>query len=139
MSELIGGPGGGGGYESFRAADHEGKICLFCGHQKADVETQHGIATVADCQLIIVLDDDFKTHNEYSGWVFGAALAPAIYRSDRPVVVGRVTKQKTKNGREAWMLDDLAEGELAAVRAWFTANVVHADGQFAIKDAEAPF
>lgn len=138
MSDLIGGPGG-GTYEAFRAAENDGKICLFAGHKKTDVETQHGISTVADCSLIVVLEDDYKTHNEYEGWVFGAALAPAIYRSETPVVVGRITKQKTKNGREAWMLNDLAEGELAAVRAWFTANVVHADGQFAIKDAEAPF
>lgn len=136
MSELIGGPGGG---EAFRAAENDGKICVFAGHKKADVETQHGVSTVADCSLIVVLDDNYKSFQQYDGWVFGAALAPAIYRSDTPVVVGRVTKQKTKNGREAWMLDPLAEGELAAVRAWFTENVVHADGQFAVKDNEAPF
>lgn len=137
MSDLIGGPGAGG--EAFRAAENDGKICLFAGHKKADVETEYGVSTVADCGLIIALDDNFKTFQEYTGWVFGAALAPAVYRSTMPVVVGRVGKEKTKNGREAWVLHDLAEGELAAVRSWFTENVIHADGQFAIKGADAPF
>lgn len=137
MSDDIGGPGG-ADFDAFRAAENEGRIVLFCGHTKADVETEYGVSTVADVSLIISLNDDYKGFNQHEGWVFGAALAPAIYRADTPVVVGRVAKKPTKNGREAWVLEELADGELAAVRAWYTENIVHADGQFALK-AEAPF
>lgn len=136
--DFIGGPGG-ADYDAFRAAENDGRIVIFAGHKKADVETEYGVSTVADCQLIISLNDDYKNYNQYEGWVFGAALAPAVYRADKPVVVGRVTKKATKNGREAWVLEDLAAGELAAVRSWFVENVVSADGQFAVKDATAPF
>lgn len=138
MSDLIGGPGG-GDHEPFKAADHDGEIIIFAGHKKADVETEYGISSVADCQLIVALEDDFKGYSEYEGWVFGAALAPAVYRAEKPVVVGRIAKKATKNGRQAWVLEELADGELAAVRSWFTENIVTADGQYAVRDATAPF
>ena len=139
MSDLIGGPSEYDDATNFKAADNQGRIVLFMGHSKTDVETEYGISTVADCQLIIALDDKFDDHTEMAGWVFGQALAPAIYKADTPVVVGRINKHKTKTGREAWGLDELADGELEAVRLWFTENIVHADGQFAVKNDEAPF
>lgn len=136
--DQIGGPGG-LDFDPFRAVENEGRIVLFCGHKKTDVETEYGISTVADVDLIISLNDDFKGFNQHEGWVFGTALAPAVYRATTPVAVGRIEKKKTKNGREAWVLEELADGELAAVRSWFTENIVTADGQFALKDDGAPF
>ena len=141
MSELIGGPSYFDESTNFKAADNQGRIVLFMGHTKTDTETEYGISTVADCQLIVAVEDDFSGYTEYAGWVFGKGLAPTIYNSELPVVVGRVNKHKTKSGREAWGLDELPDGELEAVRQWFNQNIVHADGQFAVKSDtdEAPF
>lgn len=133
----IGGPAANG--TVFRAADNEGRICLFAGHIKSDVETEYGVSTVADVNLIVSLDDDFKGFNDYEGWVFGAVLAPAIYKSTTPVVAGRVNKRKTKNGREAWVLEELAAGELEAASLWFKENIVQAGDTFALVSNEAPF
>jgi hypothetical protein len=124
--------------DSFKARDFLGKLVLFMGHEKRMVDTDNGEATVAECQLIAIPEAGEVLSD---CWVFGMSLAPAIYKSPAPVVVGIIGQGEAKAGRSApWQLHEASEEQTERARKWYTDNIVRSEaGQFFFKPDEAPF
>jgi len=128
--------------DQFKVADWQGRTVLFMGITKRDVETNHGAATVAEISLVCVLDSDDGVHTFTDAWVFGAALAPTLYRSPQDVIVGVLGKGTAKAGKNApWELTDPTPDSVEAARVWYSKFIVHTEGsgEYFYKPEEAPF
>ena len=134
-------PTGDGG-DSFRASDWQGKTVMFAGIEKRNVDTAHGAATIADVSLIAVLDADEGVQIFTDCWVFGASLAPTLYKSPQDVIVGVLGKGDAKPGKNPpWTLQDPTEQNLEAARAWYGKFVKHSEGstEYFYSPDSAPF
>jgi len=124
--------------DNFKAEAYEGKLVLFMGHQKMNVDTVHGEATIAECQLVACPEAGEVVSDV---WVFGMSLAPSVYKSPAPVVVGIIGRGTAKPGKSApWQLQEASEAQTEKARKWYTDNIVRSEsGQFFFKPDEAPF
>ena len=123
----------------FTPKEHLGKLDMFCGHGKTTIDTEYGETVVATVSLVAVLDgDQVEIFND--AFIFGKALAPSIYTSDKDVVVGIMAQGYAKAGKQApWTLTEPSEVQLEAARAWFPKHVVESGGEYLYKPDEAPF
>ena len=126
--------------EKFNPKDHQGRVVMFCGIEKEKVETSFGAAIVAACSLILVLDDPAGTQVFTGAWVFGASLAPTLYRAKADVVVGVLGVGTAKPGKSApWMLLDASDSQLEAARAVFMDKVERSGTEYFWAPDRAPF
>lgn len=142
MSEVtIGGGATAQDGDNFSPSNHLGKLVMFCGHEKKEVETSFGDATIAEVSLVAVLDGDGGVETWGDAWIFGAGLAPTIYRSPNEVVVGVIGQGEAKPGKSApWTLQEPSEAQLTAAREWFPKFVVTSgNGVYFYRPDEAPF
>ena len=126
--------------ENFRAADNVGLTVMFLGHEKDSFEGDFGKDTVARCSLVLVLDSDEGVKAYTDALVFGKALAPTIYRSPKPVVLGVIGKGEAKPGKSApWVLLEPEEATIVAARKFYTDKVKESAGTYFYAPDEAPF
>lgn len=126
--------------EKFQAKDHLGRVVMFCGNEKRNVSTDFGDATVSDTSLIVILDAPGGTQVFHNSWIFGASLAPTLYKSPADVVVGVLGQGEAKPGKSApWKLLDCDDAQLDAARAVYIKNVVQSGSEFLWAPDQAPF
>jgi len=133
----IGGPSKGGG-DRFTPSEHVGRLVLFAGIEK-DAWTDPAGATksIARVTLVVVMDGPDGPAAFDDVLIFGAALAPSLYRAKVPVVVGVIGQGEAKPGKSApWILNDATEEQLGAARSWYPSHV--GDGYVYLSN-EAPF
>ena len=127
--------------EAFKAAEHEGQMVAFLGAVKLEIDDQFGDGkvSVADCDLILVMNEALnEVEAAYEGWVFGAALAPEIYRNGN--LIGTVTEHEFKNGRTGWNIEHADAKQRKAVNAWAKENLKRVgDKWLVLSKDEAPF
>lgn len=137
MDVTIGGPAKGGG-DRFTPSEHVGRLVLFAGIEKDTWTDPVGTTKhVARCVLVVVMDGPDGPEVFDDVMIFGAALAPALYRAKVPVVTGIIGQGEAKPGKSApWVLNDATEEQLDAARAWYPSHV--GDGYVYLAN-EAPF
>ena len=137
MEVTIGNPSKGGG-DRFAPAENVGRLCLFAGIEKGSwTDPAGGTKTIARVALVVVMDGPNGPVPFTDVLIFGAALAPSLYRADVPVVIGVVSQGEAKPGKSApWILKDADEAQLEAARKWYPQHV--GDGDVYLSD-EAPF
>ena len=137
MEVTIGNPSKGGG-DRFAPADHVGRLVLFCGIEKDSWTDPAGVTkAIARVALVVVMDGPNGPTPFTDVLIFGAALAPSLYRAGTPVVAGVIGQGEAKPGKSApWILNDGDEAQLDAARAWYPKHV--GDGYVYLGD-EAPF
>ncbi len=127
------------GGDKFSAAEHEGMLCLFIDHVKDTFEGDWGPTEIAACGLIIVLDHPDGPSVFEDAWVFGAALAPSINRANGSVLA-TIGKEKSKNGRDTWVLVDPTKTQVKAATKWSTEYLEQLPtGNFKYLGDSAPF
>ena len=128
--------------EGFAARDFLGKHVMFLGHEKEKFDGGDFKPTdVARCQLILVLDSDEGVMSFTDALVFGAGLAPTVYRSSKPVVFGMIGQGEAKAGKSApWTLEDADEVARAAAIKFYNEKItVSSAGAYFYSPDEAPF
>ena len=130
--------------DQFNAKDHEGKLVLFLGQRKDVYQGDWGPTDIAACSLIIILDGDDGPRVFEDAWVFGAALAPTVYKAKGPLL-GRLAKGEGKKGQNApWILLDGTKTDEKAAASWAKKYIeLNAIGEYVFSDgsdpSEAPF
>ena len=134
-------PASGASGDRFVPADHLGKLVAFYGLGKDTVQTEFGEATVATVEVAVVLDADGGPEPYSDILVFGAALAPALYKKAPGPVLGVIGKGEAKPGRSApWILLAADETQQKAANEWHKkGNVTQKDGAWVWAADEAPF
>jgi hypothetical protein len=85
MDVAIGSPSKGGG-DRFAPSDHVGRLVLFCGIEKDSWTDPAGVTkSIARVALVVVMDAPNGPVPYVDVLIFGAVLAPSLYRADRPV------------------------------------------------------
>ena len=126
--------------ERFNPSDCLGRLVMFCGHQRLEVDTSFGDAIVAEVSLIVSLDGDDGVQHWADAWVFGQGLAPSIYKSPNEIVVGVIGQGEAKPGKSApWRLEEPSEAQLEAARTWYPKFIVKSGNVYLYKPEEAPF
>jgi len=126
--------------DKFQAKDHLGKLVMFAGLQKREVTTDFGDSIVADVSLVAVLDADGGPVIFSSQWIFGASLAPTLYKSPSDVVVGILGQGEAKPGKNApWKLLDADGPQMEAARSWYAKFVSKSGSEYFYAPDEAPF
>jgi len=99
-----------------------GELVAFVNIDSADVDTEHGPATAAEVDYIVILTGDDKNKVYENQLVFGAMLAKAIYGADsiNGIVLGRLAQGEAKKGRNApWLLEPATKKDHTKQEAWF--------------------
>lgn len=104
--------------ESFKAAEHEGKLILALHSTQDEYDGDWGPTKIAVVDLLIVLDADDGPLVYKDAWVFGAALVPTLLRAKDQPFLGRVASEKSKNGRNVWVFEDASKKDMKAAAAW---------------------
>jgi hypothetical protein len=126
----------GGAY--WKPAEYEGAIHVFMGGQKMDGTNSFG-NEYSLCQFIWLPESNDVYQGDY------AEVSQALLRhrvASKPIIIGRVEKVKTDQGREAWGITDVDEKEKDAARkAWAKVFTMDQAGRFtmATDPQEAPF
>lgn len=127
--------------DRFAPADHLGSTVAFYGITKDTITTQHGDATVAHCDVAVVLDHPEGAKAYTDVLVFGAALAPSLYRAAPGPVLGIIGQGEAKPGRSApWILEEADETRTTAANEWHKKGLVTKQGdQWVYAPDTAPF
>ncbi len=110
-------PSDNSGGDKFSAAEHEGMLCMFLDITKDTYDGDWGPTEIAACGIIVVLDHPEGPSVFEDAWVFGAALAPSLNRASGPVLA-TIGKEKSKNGRDTWVLLDPNKTQIKAAGKW---------------------
>ncbi len=132
--DLFGKPSETPALDRFTTADHFGHLVLFAGNTSEVFDGDYGTQNVSRCEIVACLDHD-NPQTFIDVLIFGAALAPTIYRNTSEVVVGVIDK----NG-QAWVLADPTDSQANQAETWFKANINKNDGgTWSYGPDEAPF
>ena len=94
------------GGDKFVPSDNEGLLVLTIGATEDTFDGQWGEVEISVVDLLVVLDHPDGPQVYTNAWVFGAALAPTLNRTNGNPFLGRLEKQKSKNGRDVWTFAD---------------------------------
>jgi hypothetical protein len=95
--------------ERWEKSEDLGELVAFVGIGDKEVDTQHGPATAADVDYIVILTGDNADTVYEDQLVFGQVLAPSIYNAQAPngVVLGRLSQGEASKGKNApWVLEE---------------------------------
>lgn len=125
--------------EAFRPAEHVDNFVLFLGVQRDEVTTKHGDAVVADCDLIIVMNDALNESGEvYEGWVFGAVGKGVLAKNNEGNISGWIREHEYDAG-SGYKLEVSTTKERKALNGWAKDNLSKVKGQWLLRSDEAPF
>lgn len=111
--------------ERWDKEDDLGELIAFVNIDSAEVETQHGDATAAEVDYIVILTGDNEGKVYEDQLVFGAALAPSIYGADAPsgIVLGRLEQGEGSKGKNPpWLLTEPSKKDHKVQLEWFNEN-----------------